>query len=88
MSESTNVWQPGMPIKTRTDVAAWEAWRKAHILADQRARRAKLRRIDYYPSDNAAAIIDACYGNRARFGGGDYSSVISRIIEEWVDLPE
>jgi hypothetical protein len=49
-------------------------------LAAQRDRRARLRRIDYYPSDKAAAITDthirACTG-------GDYSSVISRIVEAW-----
>lgn len=60
--------------------ATYSVYRKARILKGQRDRRAKLRRIDYYPTDKAAAIIDTqirpCVG-------GDYSSVISRIVEGW-----
>jgi hypothetical protein len=80
MCGSNNDWQPGRPVITPADIAAWQAWRKARILADQRDRRGKLRRIDYYPSVRAAAIIDAHIRPCA---GGDYSSVISRIVEEW-----
>jgi len=51
--------------------------RKISTLAAQRDR---LRRIDYYPSDKAATMIDT---HIRPFAGGDYSSVISRIVEAW-----
>jgi hypothetical protein len=54
--------------------------RKISTLAAQRDRRARLRRSDYYPSDKAATIIDT---HIRPFAGGDYSSVISRIVEAW-----
>jgi hypothetical protein len=78
-SGSANDWQPGKPIRTPADTAAWEAWRKACILAGQRDRRAKRRRIDYYPSDEAAAIITAAQ----EAPGDSFSSVINLIIEDW-----
>lgn len=55
-------WQPGLPVETVADVEAWEAWRRARKLAQQRERRAGLRRIDYYPSPAAAEAIDALLG--------------------------
>ena len=51
--------------------------RKAAKLKRQRERRKRLRRIDYYPTAMALAIVtsqaDGRYGN-------DYSSIISRMI--------
>jgi hypothetical protein len=80
-------WRPGLPIVTAADVTAWQAWRKASILDGQRQRRRRLRRIDYYPSREAAAIIDA---RRFPAAGGDYSSAIDRLILAGVsqELPE
>ena len=54
--------------------------RKARILERQRQRRARNRRIDYYPDPEAARVIDAQVRNVA---GGDYSSVINRIVRQW-----
>jgi hypothetical protein len=70
-------WRPGLPVVTAADVAAWQAWSRARILEGQRKRRGRLRRIDYYPSPEVAAIIDA---RCLRAAGGDYSSVIDRLI--------
>lgn len=70
-------WQPGQPVVTVDDTADWQAWRKTRKLAQQRGLRAMYRRIDYYPGKEAAAVIDAC---RYPYAGGDYSSVIDRLI--------
>ncbi len=73
-------WVPGKPVITPDDVEVWKAWRKARKLEQQRERRARYPRIDYYPSKEARAVILAHVSNRM---GGDYSSVIDRIIKEW-----
>ncbi len=75
-------WQPGMPVLTEADTAAWKEWRRVSKRDAQRWRRAKYPRIDYYPDKLAAEIIGQHCG---RFVGGDYSSVINRIVEEWAE---
>lgn len=70
-------WQPGQPVITAADVADWQAWRKASKREGQRWRRAHNRRIDYYPSDEAQAIIDTRTGP---FPEGTYSAVIDALI--------
>lgn len=72
-------WKPGMRVVTADDVQAWEGWKKESKLAAQRYRRSKHPRIDYYPGKDARSVILAHVSNRA---GGDYSSVIDRIILE------
>lgn len=78
-------WQPGQPVITPQDVADWQAWKHESKLEGQRWRRAHNRRIDYYPSKEAQAVINARSGS---FAGGDYSSVINALITEAVNLPE
>jgi len=73
-------WQPGAPVLTDQDHAEWQAWRRNRALELQRERRKRLRRIDYYPSEPAAEVID---GLRANQVGGDASSILNRIVEEW-----
>lgn len=70
-------WEPGRPVLTAADHEAWQAWCKARKLDAQRERRHHLRRIDYYPSEDAQAAIDA---RTHGFAGGDYSSVIDALI--------
>jgi hypothetical protein len=41
-----------------------------------------MRHIDYYPSEQAAAVIDRF---RSRHAGGDASSILNRIVAEWAD---
>jgi hypothetical protein len=53
----TTPWQAGQPVRTATDIGQWQAWKKERILDGQRFRRALYRRIDYYPSDEAMAVI-------------------------------
>jgi len=65
-------WQPGMPVVTAEDHAEWRTWRREQILRQQRERRQSLRRIDYYPSKEAAEVID---GMRTHGAGGDASSI-------------
>jgi uncharacterized protein YbcC (UPF0753/DUF2309 family) len=74
-------WEPGRPVLTAQDwwqqrCAEYER-RKARKLEQQRQRRARHRRIDYYPSPEVQALIDARCGPRA---GGDYSRVIDALI--------
>jgi hypothetical protein len=78
-----NEWKPGMPILTAADEVAWRQWRKDSKREAQRTRRARYPRIDYYPDDAAVELIRSRAG---RFVGGDYSSVINRIVGEWVEL--
>lgn len=47
-------------------------------LTQQRERRQSMRRIDCYPSQHAAEVIDRLICNGE---DGDYSTVIDRIIE-------
>lgn len=55
-------------------------WRRSRANEQQRQRRKKYRRVDYYLSEEAAAVIDA----ETHHGVcGDYSSVINRIVTEW-----
>ncbi len=70
-------WQPGLPVASASDHAEWQAWRKARKLEQQRERRQRYPRIDYYPGKEAQAIIMATAGNRA---GGDFSTVIDGLI--------
>jgi hypothetical protein len=79
-SRSPGAWQPGRPIRTEQDEAEWRAWRRERILIAQRDRRAGMRRIDYYASPEADAIIDQLRTHRA---GGDASSILNRIVNEW-----
>ena len=65
------------------DEAEWQAWRRARILSQQRERRARLRRIDYYPDADVAGIIDRL---RVNGPGGDASSIINRIAREWAAI--
>jgi MoxR-like ATPase len=79
-------WQPGRPVVTATDNDEWQAWRKTSKLQAQRERRLRYRRIDYYPRDEAQAVIDSRTGRR---GCGDYSSVIDALVLAAADeLPE
>ena len=57
----------------------WKDWRRHRILELQRERRRMYPRIDYYPSKEALAAINARCGN---YPGGDYSSVINRLVED------
>lgn len=70
-------WQPGQPIQTQQDIIEWQDWKRDSKLAAQRHRRTRYRRIDYYPSDEALAVIDSL---TSRYAGGDFSSVINRLI--------
>ena len=72
-------WQPGTQVITEQDHAEWRAFRRQRIVELQRLRRARCRRVDYYPSDKALAIIQSQTNG---FAGGDYSSVINRLVAE------
>lgn len=71
----TRPWQAGQPVRTATDIAQWRAWKKERILDSQRSRRAQYRRIDYYPGDEAMAVI-AGYLNERR----TYAQIIDALV--------
>jgi hypothetical protein len=72
-------WKPGLPVLTEADTKAWQEWRRITKREAQRGRRATQPRIDYYPDELAVSIIGR---RRGSFAGGDYSSVINRIVAE------
>ena len=71
-------WQPGKPVRTQQDLSECQAWKRERKLAAQRRRRTANRRIDYYPSEEAAAVIDNLTDHG--YAGGDYSSIINALI--------
>lgn len=75
-------WEPGSPVVTAADSAEWKAWRNERKRQQQRDRRARYPRIDYYPDTEADALIRSLSGPVV---GGDFSSVINRIVAEWAD---
>lgn len=78
-------WISGQPVCATTDEQEWRAWRIARKLEQQRSRRARMRRIDYYPSKEAWAVIERLWKPCV---GGDYSSVIDSLVLGAADLPE
>lgn len=73
------MWEPGTPANTEEDRQRRQAWRKQRALERQRKRRQGRTRIDYYPSPEALQVIRSLMQPRV---GGDYSSVINRLIAE------
>lgn len=73
-------WAPGLPVETEVDAAAWRQWRAERKRQQQRDRRARHPRIDYYPTAEAYALIRSLAGPHV---GGDFSSVISRVVAAW-----
>src|SRR5262249_949355 len=68
------------PVITVEDHAQWRLWCRFRRLKLQRERRARMRRIDYYVSPEAARVIDRCSHPGI---GGDTSSILNRIVCEW-----
>lgn len=64
---------------TALDRADWQAWRKARKLQQQRERRLRFPRIDYYPGEEARAIIEAVARTR-RGADGTWSAVIDALV--------
>ena len=57
---------------------------REHIAGRQRQRRARMARIDYYPSPDALALIES---RRTRYGRtNNNSGIIDTIIAEWAKL--
>jgi hypothetical protein len=75
-------WTPGERVRTLQDHREWEVWRRERKRQQQRDRRAQYPRIDYYPDERAHALILRLSG---RYVGGDYSSVLNRIVADWAE---
>jgi hypothetical protein len=57
---------------------------REHIAGRQRQRRARMARIDYYPSADALALIES---RRTRYGPtNNNSGILNTIIAEWAVL--
>lgn len=70
--------RPQEPVGTGQDNIALQARKRDKKLTAQRQRRATNRRIDYYPSEEAAAVIDGMTNHKQI--EGVYSRVIDRLI--------
>ena len=55
--------------------------RRARANETQRERRKRLKRLDFYASPEVIAVIDSLRVPRV---GGDASSILNRIVKEWV----
>ena len=75
-------WQPGHPIRSEQDRREWQAWRRERKLQQQRDRRARYPRIDYYPCPEAKKIIDDLSWPYTR---ADMSSAINNIVLQWTE---
>jgi hypothetical protein len=73
-------WQPGQPVITGADREAWQQWRRDRKRQQQRERRARSPRIDFYPATEVLALIER---ERRPHVGGDASSIINRMLREW-----
>lgn len=73
-------WTPGKPALSPADRVAWQQWRKERKRMLQRERRARLPRLDYYPNAEANATVKSLCRPVV---GGDISSVLNRIVNEW-----
>lgn len=71
-------WQPGKPVRTQQDHSECQTWKRDRKLTAQRHRRTQFQRIDYYPSEEAQAVIDSMTNHG--YVGGDYSSTINALI--------
>jgi hypothetical protein len=72
---ATRLWQTGQPVRTASDMAQWQAWKKRRILDGQRHRRALYWRIDYYPSNEAMAVIAGHLNGRRT-----YAQIIDALV--------
>lgn len=79
--ETMGIWTPGKPVITAADQAEWLAWRSERKRQQQRDRRARLRRFDYHASPDTAAVLEHFWRPHP---GGDFSSVIDRIVRDWL----
>lgn len=75
-------WRPGRPVVNDADRAEWMQWRAERKRQQQRDRRARYPRIDYYPTAEAYELIRSLSGPHL---GGDFSSVISRVVVAWAE---
>ncbi len=64
------------------EVETHAQWKRRRILEAQRSRRSQERRIDYYASPEAVAVVDSL---RVPSVGGDASSILNRIVTEWAE---
>ena len=66
-----------------------EARKMTEKLAAQRKRRNSRQRVDYYPSKEAFAVIQANTPRR-KGGGGNFSKALDRFVLEWAgsNIPE
>lgn len=74
-------WVPGLPVDTEQKKADWLAWRRERKRQQQRDRRKRLRRIDYYASPDAVAALIELWRPRPNH---DFSSLLDTIVREWL----
>jgi len=72
---------------TPSQVPVPDEQERSRVLARDRQRRRRMgrRRIDYFPSEDALAVIEAL---RTGHVGADASSIINLIISDWWEGPD
>jgi hypothetical protein len=75
------MWRPGDPVKTAKDREEYALWRRYSMLKCQRARRERLKRVDYYASPDAAAVLN---GLKTESRDSD-SNILNAIILAWAE---
>jgi len=79
-----SAWKPGLPVLTPADEVAWRLWRAESRREQQRARRSRNPRIDYYPDKEALRALQMVW--QPRKAGHDLSSSLNAIAADWLRL--
>lgn len=76
-------WQPGRRVITEEDHRLWTAWRLQAKREGQRARRRKLRRIDYETSLQMGEFLSSL---QRRHGWVPIGQLLDAIVRSWAPL--
>lgn len=76
-------WQPGRRVITEEDHQLWAEWRLQAKREGQRARRRRLRRIDYECSTEMREFLTSL---QRRHGWVPISALLDSIVRAWAPL--
>lgn len=76
-------WQPGRRVITEDDRRLWTEWRLQAKRDSQRARRRRLRRIDYETSLQMGEFLTSLQRNYGRVPIGQ---LLDAIVQSWAPL--
>ncbi len=76
-------WKPGYPVISEEDHRAWAQWRAQAKRDSQRARRRRLRRIDWETSPEMREFLA---GLQRRHGYVPIGHLLDSIIRSWAPM--